>query len=91
VSNTISLNIKFFGCLGKYNIGESLSLNAIEGETVLQIKERLISLLNGFTPDFEDHDLISVSALSHAHQILTEDSKILASGDIFVLPPVCGG
>lgn len=91
MSNAISLHIQFFGCLRKYNIGESLSLNVIEGETVRQIKERLISLLTELTPDFEDHDLIGVSALSHAHQILTEDSEILTSGDIFVLPPVCGG
>lgn len=91
MSNVITLNIKFFGCLRKYNIGESLSLNAIEGETILQIKKRLIDFLTEATPDFEDHDLISVSALSHAHKVLSEDSEIVTSGDIFVLPPVCGG
>ena len=91
MSNAIRLNIKFFGCLGKYNLGESLSLNAMEGDTVLQIKEKLIALLTQFKPDFEDHDLIGVSALSHAHKILAEDSAIWTSGDIFILPPVCGG
>jgi molybdopterin converting factor small subunit len=91
VSNAIRLTIKFFGCLRKYNIGESLSLNAIEGDTVLQIKKKLISLLSELTPDFTDHELIGLSALSHTHNILAEDSAILTSGDIFVLPPVCGG
>lgn len=91
MSNAISLTIKFFGCLRKYNPSESLSLKAIEGETVLQVKQRLIALLTELIPDFDDHGLINVSAIAYAHEILADDSEILSSGDLFILPPVCGG
>ena len=90
MSNPIQLSIKFFGCLRKYN-DESLSVHAIAGETASQIRQRLLALLVTLIPDFADHEVIGLSALSHAHHILAEDSEIVTSGELFVLPPVCGG
>lgn len=91
MSNDIILHIKLYGCLRKYNVTESLTLNAVAGETVSQIKNRLITLLTNMTHDFNDNKLIEVSALAHSHMILSENQKIYSNGELAVLPPVCGG
>lgn len=91
MNNEIILQIKLFGCLRKYSTTEPLILKAITGETVLQIKKRLLTLLSEINSDFDDHEIIAVSALAHTQKILTDDQAILISGDLAVLPPVCGG
>lgn len=91
MNNEIILQIQLFGCLRKYNAAESLTLKAISGETVLQIKKRLLTLLAELNPDFNNHEIIDVSALAHTQKILADDQRILTSGDLAVLPPVCGG
>ncbi len=91
MSETIQLNIQLFGCLRQYNNNKSLVLTATSGETVTQIKQRLIARLTELQPEFKDVDVIGVSAIALKDNILHDDFKLLTSGDLFVLPPVCGG
>lgn len=91
MNNEIILHIKLFGCLRKYDSNGSLTLKALSGETVAQIKKRLLTLLTEIHPDFDDHEIIEVSALAHAQKVLTDDQVIISSGELAILPPVCGG
>ena len=91
MSNEIILHVKLFGCLRKYSPTGSLTLKALSGETVAQIKKRLLTVLTEMKPDFDDHEIIEVSALAHIQKVLTDDQEIVCSGELAVLPPVCGG
>lgn len=91
MSKKIHLNVKLFGCLSKYATVGPLILTATQGSSITVIKQKLIDSLTDLTANFQDHEVIRVSAIAHAESLLPSDFKFLSSGDIFVLPPVCGG
>ena len=91
MSKKITLNVFLFGCLRKYSDNNPLILTINAGAMVHEIKKALLDLLVATKPDFNDHDIISVSALAYNQQILSDNTPVVASGDLAVLPPVCGG
>jgi molybdopterin converting factor small subunit len=83
------IQIDLFGALRKYGHAP-LSLEIPTGSTVRAVKARVAEALTHLGP-FEDHDILSVSALATERRVLGEDECIDTTERLALLPPVCGG
>lgn len=89
--NPIVLEVSLFGCFRQYCNTATLTLSARAGDTIADIKKQLEAVLVETNSTFHDHALLQVSALAYNQEILPSDTPLFQSGEIALLPPVCGG
>ena len=90
MDKTLHLNIKLFGAFRKHHAG-MLTLSVVEGTSARQVKDLIGKQLRQLIPTFQDDELIEKSALATHQRVLGECDLLSESGDLAILPPVCGG
>lgn len=84
----IEIRFRFFGAMRAFGDGRLLRVPA--GSTVAQVKELLAQQLSAEFANFQN-GLLAQSAIGDARAVLGERDAIPLSGELAVLPPVCGG
>ena len=86
----ITLSIKLFGAFRKYHAG-TLNVDVAAGSSAQAVKAAIAAALRQANPTFADDELISKSALANHQRVFSNSETIVATTDLAILPPVCGG
>ena len=87
----IQLKIKLFGAFRKYGNGEAIPLELSEPISISELKNALSQKLQELHSGFDQSELLNESVFADDTAILMQDTVIEKSGEVSVLPPVCGG
>lgn len=85
------IEIKLFGAFRKYVPSGRIKIQVLNQFTVLQLKEKINSVLQEQVPGFNEPSLVYESALATETEVLNEDALISNQRNLALLPPVCGG
>lgn len=86
-----SWTIQLFGGLRPYGNEGLLNIAAVPGDTVKDIKARVIETLTQTIPSFDGQELIEQSVLADEARIFSMDECMKPLALLSMLPPVCGG
>jgi molybdopterin converting factor small subunit len=87
----IQLTIKLFGAFRKYGNGEVIRLDLPTPTSVSELKKALSQKLTELHPEFNQAGLVTDSVFANDEVVLNPNTVLEKSGQLSVLPPVCGG
>lgn len=84
-------NIFLFGGLRQFSKDNPITLTAIAGDKVDDIKNRWCLYCTQTIPGFDGEELIKTAVLANEERIFSGDEIIKPNQNLALLPPVCGG
>lgn len=84
----IEVRFRFFGAMREFGTGLDMEVPA--GITVRELKDRLAKELGDTRAAFRP-GILAQSAIGDERAVLADSDTIKQSGELAVLPPVCGG
>jgi molybdopterin converting factor small subunit len=85
----IEVTIRLFGAFREYQ--PELRLELPPGTTIAGLKARIASALRERFPNFRHEALLADSAVGSPRAVLSPEWRLSESGELALLPPVCGG